>query len=143
VTTSHAGSLIEAMGNILLATQADDPTARSVVGERLLAVVHLKSEKRASLENPDNKVSILIPALWRRTPEGIKALMSEGLSSLVPNTPPRLSPNQEKMESFPSSIGRYWFARELIERKNADDRLKPEDMKMVEKSALEWDLEGV
>lgn len=137
VTTAHAGSLIEAMGNILLATQANDSTARSVVGERLLAVVHLKSEKAGS------DVGILVPALWRRTSEGIKALMSEGLSSLMPNTPPRLAANPGKKEPFPSSIGRYWFARELLKQEDAADKLSPDDIRKVENSALEWDLEGV
>jgi Tfp pilus assembly pilus retraction ATPase PilT len=135
VTTAHAGSLIEAMGNILQATEAKDPTARSVVGERLLAVVHLKSDRA------ETEVGILIPALWRRTSEGIKALMSEGLSSVVPNTPPRLSTGREKREPFPSSIGRYWFARELLEKEAARGKLEnPEEIKNL---ALEWDLEGV
>jgi hypothetical protein len=135
VTTAHAGSLIEAMGNILQATNANDPAARSVVGERLLAVVHLKSDKtRADL-------GILIPALWRRTSEGIKALMSEGLSSLVPNTPPGLSDDRETQEPFPSSIGRYWFARELLEQEEAKRKLG--DVREIENLALEWDLEGV
>lgn len=135
VTTAHAGSLIEAMGNILQATQANDPTLRSVVAERLLAVVHLKSEKAGA------DVGILIPALWRRTSEGINALMSEGLSSLVPNTPPRLADIGRKREPFPSSIGRYWFARELLTDKEAMGKLA--DVKEVENSALEWDLQGV
>jgi hypothetical protein len=135
VTTAHAGSLIEAMGNILEAMQANDPTSRSVIGERLLAVVHLKSEKAGS------EVGILIPALWRRTSEGIKALMSEGLSSLVPNTPPRLAAGQVEREPLPSSIGRYWFARELLEKEDAVGKLA--DIREVKNSALEWDLQGV
>jgi hypothetical protein len=140
VTTAHAGSLIEAVGNILQATQANDPTSRSVVGERLLAVVHLKSEK-ARPRVGKQKVGILIPALWRRTSEGIKALMSEGLSSLVPNTPPSLASGRGKQEPFPSSIGRYWFARELLEQKEAKRKLA--NTEEVENSALEWDLQGV
>ncbi|HWS88371.1 MAG TPA: ATPase, T2SS/T4P/T4SS family [Pyrinomonadaceae bacterium] len=139
VTTAHAGSLIEAMGNILQATEANDPTTRSVVGERLLAVVHLKSEKAGACAG--GKLGILVPALWRRTSEGIKALMSEGLSSLQPNTPPERTQDQELPKPFPSSVGRYWFARELLKEEGALKKLS--DNAEVENSALEWDLQGV
>ena len=43
VTTSHAGSLIESIGNILQAARAVTPSDRSNKGGRLLAVVHLKA----------------------------------------------------------------------------------------------------
>jgi hypothetical protein len=154
ITTAHAGSLVEAMGNILQAARADDPAARSLVGERLLAVIHLKPEKIKIKQKPDKTLNILIPTLWHRTPEGIKSLMAEGLSSLVPNTPKTLS----AAPSFSSSIGRYWFARELLkdERVSTDDLKKLkldkkdkkstaalEDIKAeIKTDALEWDLEG-
>lgn len=143
VTTAHAGSLVEAMGNILQATRAGDPTARSEVGERLLAVVHLKP---SVIEGRDGqRVGVLLPAVWRRTTEGIKALMAEGLSSLMPNTPGPL-PSSD----LPSSIGRYWFARELLKEVTADARGafggaigEGEMSHAVKTAALEWDMEGV
>jgi len=145
VTTAHAGSLIEAMGNILQATEANEPTDRSIVGERLLAVIHLKSDK--IICHNDYKVGILIPTLWHRTPEGIKALMAEGLSSLVPNTPGPLPENTEEKIRLPSSIGRYWFARELLKDKNIDEKarevVKDEEKGKIKTDAFEWDLNGV
>lgn len=152
VTTAHAGSLVEAMGNILQATRAGDPTARSEVGERLLAVIHLKPGKVAGYGK--RSVGLLIPTLWRRTPEGVKALMAEGLSSLVPNTPGPL-PAGERGEAkarldLPASIGRYWFARELLEAVTdaAQKELKGRDEMKAKRDeiktlALEWDMEGV
>ena len=145
VTTVHAGSLVEAMVNILQATGASEPAARSVVGERLLAVIHLRPESITCKDG--SKVGILIPSLWRRTPEGIKALMAEGLSSLVPHTARPLS--RGGREGLPSSIGRYWFARELLEDKNLDCgarkvlALDEGAREKIKTDALEWDLEGV
>ena len=143
VTTAHAGSLVEAMGNILQATEANEAAARSLVGERLLAVIHMKPEKIAC--HNGLQVGILIPALWRRTPEGVKALMAEGLSSLVPHTARPFS--RAERENLPSSIGRYWFARELLKDGNidgeADKVLSPEIREKIKTVALEWDLEGV
>lgn len=157
VTTAHAGSLIEAMGNILQATQAHDPTARSIVGGRLLALIHLKPERIDGVRDPKTSVGILVPALWRRTSEGVKALMSEGLSSLMPNTPGRLplpgTDRPKRKEKHPASIGRYWFARELLNESrllpparlaladhNNQVRTKEDEVKTL---ALEWDLEGI
>jgi hypothetical protein len=129
VTTAHAGSLTEAMGNILQAMKAEEPAARSVVAERLLALIHLKPDACGDC-------NLLIPALWHRTPEGVKALMAEGLSSLVPNMPGELGEEQEAR--FPSSIGRRWFARELLKKAGLGE---PTD-KIIQ-MACEWDLQGV
>ncbi|HEV2800587.1 MAG TPA: ATPase, T2SS/T4P/T4SS family [Pyrinomonadaceae bacterium] len=141
VTTAHAGSLVEAMGNILQAVEADEPAARSIVGERLLAVIHLKPETIVGEKGA--KVGILIPTVWHRTPEGIKALMAEGLSSLVPNTPRSLVRDARK--KLPSSIGRYWFARELLEKTDGATWkvLGERAIEKIKTDALEWDLEGV
>ena len=133
ITTTHAGSLVEAMGNILKETKSRTPAARSVVGDRLLSVVHIKSEKEHA-----TRVLFLIPAIWHRTPIGVKALMSEGLSSLLPNTPPELNGRKRNRSRLPGSIGRYWFARELAKKtkySNITERVK--------EKAIEWDLEGI
>lgn len=133
VTTAHAGSLVEAVGNILQETESSTPATRSIVADRVLAVVHLKTATDSR-----SRVSFLVPAMWHRTPLGIKALMAEGLSSLLPNTPPRYSSNT--LAPLPGSVGRYWFARELAERSQLSDS----DMKKrVKRTALEWDLEGL
>jgi hypothetical protein len=131
-TTAHAGSLVEAVGNILKETEASTPATRSIVADRLLAVIHVKNATDVTTGKP-----FLIPAIWHRTPLGIKALMAEGLSSLLPNTPPALGsgPNQAHL---PGSVGRYWFARELTKETGDTGTVE-----MVKRRALEWDLEGI
>lgn len=143
VTTSHAGSLIEAMGNILQAARAETPSARSDEGGKLLAVAHLKVATITARKS-GREITTLIPALWHYSPEGVKELMSEGLSSIVPNTPCELSDSTED-GLFPSSIGRYWFAKELLERVTTKtaELMDDSDKEFIKTSALEWDLEGV
>jgi len=133
ITTAHAGSLVEAMGNILKETDSHTPATRSIVADRLLAVVHLKNATAGK-----SNVSFLIPAIWHRTPLGIKALMAEGLSSLLPNTPPELEAAGGVRGRLPGSVGRYWFARELAKRAHVRDIAES-----VKHKAIEWDLEGV
>jgi hypothetical protein len=133
ITTTHAGSLVEAMGNILNETDSHTPAARSIVADRLLAVVHLKN----AVENK-TKIPFLIPAIWHRTPLGVKALMAEGLSSLLPNTPPELDGDGAVRRRLPGSVGRYWFSRELVKRVRVDGAKES-----VKQKALEWDLEGI
>lgn len=43
VTTAHAGSLVEAMANLLRAVEARRPTKRSEVADRTLALIHLRA----------------------------------------------------------------------------------------------------
>ncbi len=89
ITTAHAGSLVEAMSNILKETESNTPATRSIVADRLLAVVHVKNATEVmNNDETDINIPFLVPAIWHRTPLGIKALMAEGLSSLLPNTPP-------------------------------------------------------
>lgn len=134
ITTAHAGSLVESVGNILEGTDSSTPATRSIVADRLLAVVHVKSETDIATGSP---ISFLIPAIWHRTPLGIKALMAEGLSSLLPNTPRPRSAGSEV--HLPGSVGRYWFARELAAKSKFPEAVK----KRVRRRALEWDLEGL
>ncbi len=139
LTTTHAGSLVEAVGKILEETESNTPATRSIVADRLLAVVHLKSG-RTEAGTP-----FLVPAIWHRTPLGIKALMAEGLSSLLPNTP-RQGPAAGGGEPhLPGSIGRYWCARQLAQDSTAREveGREPGAARNVMRKAIEWDLEGV
>jgi Tfp pilus assembly pilus retraction ATPase PilT len=145
ITTTHAGSLTEALSNILQAAKAREPSRRSVVADRLLAVIHLRAGEV-------DDTQFVLPALWLRTPIGVKALMAEGLASLLPNTPNELtagntsgaSSNRPQTDLPPSSIGRYWFARELIKQaKEAGDKVAETIEQEVLRRGLAWDLEGV
>lgn len=135
ITTAHAGSLVEAMGNILKETDSNTPATRSIVADRLLAVVHVKSAVEDSFKP---HIPFLIPAIWHRTPLGVKALMAEGLSSLLPNTPSQLETFGNRVRHLPGSVGRYWFARELADLSKLQNRRDP-----IMTKALEWDLEGI
>lgn len=157
ITTTHAGSLTEAMENIFQATKSHTPAARNVVADRLLALIHLRPETILLPNDPNKKMNILLPALWHRTPNGVKALMAEGLSSLLPNT----HKVEKKKNNYPSSIGRYWFAGKLLEEsKNfarklpklkEEQRLKKERTinaintfeKKILQTAIEFDLGGI
>ena len=132
ITTSHAGSLTEAMENIFQATDAHNPAARNVVADRLLALIHLRPEKIKG--GRKSKKNILLPALWYSTPSGVKALMAEGLSSLLPN-----NPSQDN--KLPSSLGRKWFAGKLWKQSNVLDNTSLE--KSLFQTAIEWDLGGI
>lgn len=137
ITTTHAGSLTEAMENIFQATKAHTPAARNVVADRLLAMIHLRPKE---IKGGSEKVKkdILLPALWHSTPSGVKALMAEGLSSLLPNNP---SKEDEKAKKLPSSIGRYWFAGKLWKKSKHKPNSSIKEPFL--KTAKEWDLGGI
>jgi hypothetical protein len=142
-TTSHAGSLTEAMGNIFQATNTESPARRSVIADRILALIHLKPEEICVNEGCECKhrtqckqqdeceiKKIILPAIWRNTPEAAKALMAEGRASILPRT------NENS-----SSVGRLWFASKLLDSER-DTELEKVSRKLKEK-AIEWDLEGI
>lgn len=134
ITTTHAGSLVEAMANLLRAAEARRPTRRSEVADRTLALIHLK---RDEVELGEKKIQVVIPALWHRTPTGVKTLMAEGLSSLLPNNP---KPGEENQYS---SIGRYWFSGVLVDKSGIQETVKSELKTKLIGKALAWDLEGI
>jgi hypothetical protein len=106
ITTSHAGSLIEAMEQLLNQKSTVTNRGNEYVAQRLLAVVHLTNIRLSD----DN--TALVPTLWRRTDVGIKALVSDGLSSVLPHCP------DDDENSY--ALGRHWFAREF--RKMPEER---------------------
>lgn len=88
ITTTHAGSLIEAFERILDAAEADTPEKRRRIASRIVAVVHLR------LFGED-----VIPSLWVQSSPALTALTQNGLSSLLPGG-----------EEGPC-IGRRYFAK--------------------------------
>src|SRR5207244_2650673 len=54
-------------------------------------------------------IEVLVPALWRNTPGGLSSLVSDYLSSLLPHYP------KERESPAESSLGRRWFARNLVQ----------------------------
>jgi hypothetical protein len=110
------------MGKIFEETRTETPLKRNIIADRVLALVHIK-------HYVVDKKAVLIPAVWRQTPGGAKALIAEGRASLLPN-------NSKKG----SSIGRYWFAQELIKKTPGHDR--DLESKIISK-AIAWDMEGI
>lgn len=121
-TTAHAGSLTEAMGKIFEATNSKTAAQRAIIADRLLALIHIKGDK-IRVEDVGG-IKILIPALWRRTTSGAKALMAEGRSSLLPYNPSheQMGGNSDEKKSDsqevdnPHTLGRRWFAEELVKQ---------------------------
>jgi hypothetical protein len=131
ITTAHAGSLVEAMHKIFVATKATTPAARSEVASRLLAVVHLKRTEIVGYE-----YGVLVPALWRRVPSGLNALTAEGLASILPH-----SSSEEKDPC--SCLGRKYFVENLVElAANRPPSDKEEFGQALRLQAIEWDLQG-
>lgn len=131
-TTAHAGSLPEAMGKILKATEADTPAKRSYIMDRILALVHLRSE---TIEIGEEKFTALMPTLWRRYGNGPHALTSDGLSAIVPNNPTNYQ-NQY------SSLGRLWFVHNLHKGYSDTDVLvRPLEIRLNDRFDLASDKE--
>jgi hypothetical protein len=104
---------------------------------------------------------MVIPALWRRTVNGAKALMAEGQSSLLPHD-----------SDWQSCFGRLWFAKYLsasaesrtrgelrahlanisitaqnrgntVTRRQRIQEMNDELYDLVWRKCTEWDLEGL
>ena len=136
VTTAHAGSLIEAMHKIFLATEAKTPADRNEVASRLLAVVQLKRAEVAEHE----QVGALVPSLWRRVPRGLNALTAEGLASILPHS------HSDDEDNPCSCLGRKYFVERLLELAAESQPRRPPPSPAFKKSlltkAIDWDLQG-
>ena len=110
IATSHAGSLIEAMERIFRGVKAETPAARGQIAQRLLAVIHQIKFNLSELmpQQMPAPFEVLLPAIWRRTHSGVAALVSDGLSSVLPN-----APKEEREWSNVSTFGRRWFAQQF------------------------------
>ena len=122
VATSHAGTLVEAMDSLLHAVEAKNPSERGHVAQRILAIVHQRTFD-----------DVTIPALWRKTPAGVAALVSDGLASILPH-----NPDGTAVEGF-ATLGRRWFAKQLLENAACADDLKQK----LKNKAQQFDLEGI
>ena len=89
--TSHAGSLVEAMGTLFSATRSHTAARRAIVADRLAALVHLRQNRVSIVPDlAEFSRNVTVPSLWRRTMVGAKTLTAEGQSSLLPRTCNRL-----------------------------------------------------
>jgi hypothetical protein len=104
ITTVHASSLVEAVGKILAAADADSPAKRASVANHLLSIIHLRSCSNAAN-------SIIIPTLWRRTQWSVTSIAADGLSSVLPNNPSALEASKT------GTFGRQWMLGRLLSEK--------------------------
>jgi hypothetical protein len=176
VTTAHAGSLVEAMHKIFEALDVTTAADRSEIAGKLLGVIHLR---RYDLELSEEAAagqkwpSTLLPGLWRRTPRGIAALTSDGLSSLLPYRPKKngdvkseataetgeavkketagKASKKDRNADATSCLGRRWIVEELIRPEQTSEQIESvfgKDLsdslkKQAYAKATEWDLLGV
>jgi hypothetical protein len=136
IATMHAGSLIDAFEKIFEATNARLPADRGLVGQRLLAVVHL--EAISVTDNKKNVWNVVVPALWRRSPSSTAALVASGIGSLVPHNS-TASGRTEQGGRTQDCIGRRWFAESLTEK--AEKKNEALRMALIKQAALR-DLQG-
>ena len=130
VTTTHASSIVEFFKKVCTAIGLSTPTPveRSALASKILGVVHLRPYAVPSRSEdlplcpPQPKVAIpaslcrkqiALPALWRRTSNGVNNLIADGLASILPYAP------AEAEESRFGALGRRWYVRKVCE--SADD----------------------
>jgi len=138
VTTSHSGSLTEAMGQLLLAMEAKSPAGRSEVAHRIMALVHLRSHKVVV----DGKtLKVTLPAIWVRSPVSSMTLMADGLTALLPYREAPIKVTSSGGAKNLGCLGRSWFAERLLSRSSEAVRRVFEEQVMS--LAFKWDLEGI
>jgi hypothetical protein len=141
ITTSHAGSLTEAMGQILRATQSNTPALRSETASRVLALVHLRTARIAvTIDDLPVELVVTLPAIWVRSAASTKAIMADGLSALLPFRDVGGVDAAVGAGQF-GSLGRTSFAEQLL--KGSNQGTKSSAGEQILRTARTWDLEGI
>ena len=131
VTTTHAGSLSEAMTRLMRARRCKTPADRGDLARILLGVIHLESHSIGSQCSDFPNRSVVLPTLWRRRPAGIMGLVADGCASLVP---------QCIAHGNASTLGRQWYAR-WLENHTHIEKVEAGYRSGIRQRALERDLE--
>jgi Tfp pilus assembly pilus retraction ATPase PilT len=136
ITTSHAGSVVEAMTQIFRSTKTRTPSQRSEIARRIRGIINMRSFNPSSPEITSN-VRALLPSAWISTSQSINNLVADGLSSILPAL------GREHEIGY---YGRTYFAQELLV--TATDKFKDcADKAALEqeimRQACQWDIEGV
>jgi hypothetical protein len=137
ITTSHAGSVVEAMTQIFKQTKTENPSQRSEIARRLLGIINLRTFNPPTSSNISSNVRVLLPAVWKSTSQSINNLVADGLSSILPAL------GREPEIGY---FGRTYFADTLIngpskQFESCPDRAALEDA--IKRKAMEWDIRGV
>jgi hypothetical protein len=136
-TTCHAGSLTEVISTLCKAVEATTAATRSTLATRLLGAIHLRPAKAQDTDDPNNFKEIVVPALWRKTPAGINAMTSDGLSAILPNS----FCDDRSSGDTRYCFGRTYFAEQLLKEVSENDQSKYRDSLLS--NAVRFDLEGL
>jgi Tfp pilus assembly pilus retraction ATPase PilT len=143
VTTSHANSVVEAMGGIFRDTDTKTPAQRSDIARRILGVINIRSY------TTKNNIRALVPSVWKRTDQSVSDLIADGLASILP------APETGNQERAIGYYGRSYLAAKLTASKHLSKKVQHEkkkkqsqgealeDIEAIKNKALEWDLKGV
>jgi len=132
VATTHAGSVVECFHK-LMGDSSASPSHRSRIAELVRAVIHLQADDISLDDVPLSpqerrrfgtlkQIKAVIPALWRKTPQGTASFVSNGYSAILPGftgQPSLRAHLQSTLNPEPNeagSIGRRWFARDIATR---------------------------
>jgi hypothetical protein len=136
-TTCHAGSLTEVISTLCKAVEATTAATRSTLATRLLAAIHLRPAKAQDTDDPNNFKEAVVPALWRKTPAGINAMTSDGLSAILPNS----FCDDRSSGDTRYCFGRTYFAEQLLKEVSERDQSRYRDSLLS--NAVRFDLEGL
>jgi hypothetical protein len=142
ITTSHAGSVIEAMTQIFRHTKTRTPSQRSEIARRILGIVNIQSFTPDAENYADGKVSsnvrALLPSVWKSTSQSMNNLVADGLSSILP------ARGREQELGY---YGRTYFAHALLDDGETTKAFqdcwdKTSLCKKIMRKAREWDIKG-
>ena len=126
--TMHAGSLIDVFSKIFKATKAATPAARGLAAQALLAVIHL--QPISINHSTHGKLSMVMPALWRRSPASTASLVSAGVGAIMPNFPGSTQQEAKSTNAAHDCLGRQYFTKLLF------DEVQKTNMTFAAKAAL-------
>jgi Type II/IV secretion system protein len=141
-TTSHSGSVVEALSQILRNTKTQTPSQRSEVARAIRGIVNIRSLTHA-VKDQNGKAGglrALLPAVWKSTPRSINNLVADGLSSILPAL---------GRESNFGYYGRTYFAKALTDqdspttKKFNELKNRPVLQEEIVRQAMEWDIQGM
>lgn len=82
VTTTHAGSLTETLQRLFAAAHAKTEADRGMVMAKVRAVAHLAA---IDVDHGAAKARAILASCWLHSTKALSAIVSDGLSSIVPN----------------------------------------------------------
>jgi len=105
--TAHSTSLIDAMRKLISFSPASEsPSGRSLLAQRLKAVIHLRN-----ISIPDGG-EITLPSVWLHNSSGIRNFVSDGLASILPRGSSGGDENRDGQKS--GVLGLAWAAERLL-----------------------------